>query len=218
MKLITELYEDLEYVTEAAGSNKRTYVKGIFMQSEKKNRNGRIYPKKILENSVDKYVNEYVKNNRALGELNHPPTPMVNPERACMMIESLSWQGNDVIGRAKVLSTPMGKVLESLINDGVKIGVSSRAMGSLRESNGAKYVQDDLQLSAVDAVFDPSAHDAFVDGIMEGVEWIYENGIWKAADLDSAKRMVKQASSKELESVKIKVFETFVTNTLSNIK
>lgn len=218
MRLLTELNENIECLTESAGNAKRTYIHGPFMTAEKTNRNGRVYPKAVLEQAVDTYKAEYVRNNRALGEMNHPSTPQVNPERACIKIESLDWNGNHVVGKAKVLSTPMGKILESLISDGVKIGVSSRAMGSLKESNGVKVVQNDLMLSAVDAVFDPSAHDAFVEGIMEGVEWVYESGLWKQVSIDAAKTRIKTASKRELEMVKLKVFEDFVVNHISRIK
>lgn len=218
MRLLTELHEGVEYLTEERGAAKRTYIQGPFMTAERKNRNGRIYPKAVLENAVNAYNEEYVSTNRALGEMNHPTTPQVNPERACIKIESLKWDGNNVMGRAKVLSTPMGRILESLIHDGVKIGVSSRAMGSLKESNGAKIVQNDLMLSAIDAVYDPSAHDAFVEGIMESAEWIYEGGLWKQVDLDDARKTIKKANRKQLEAVKLKVFEDFVFGHLSKIK
>lgn len=210
MKLLTERTESIEYLTEGSDAGKRTYIQGVFMQAEKKNRNGRVYPKKFLSEAVERYNSEYVSDNRALGELNHPNSPTVNPERACIMIESLKWDNDNVIGKAKVLSTPMGKILESLIHDGVKIGVSSRALGSLKESNGVKYVQNDLVLNAIDAVYDPSAHDAFVTGLMEQAEWIYEAGIWKQIALDEAREQIIKTHIKALEEEKINLFNRFL--------
>lgn len=186
MKLITETifsdYAVKEVLDEATGK-KNLFIEGVFMQSEVKNRNGRIYPRRILEKEVQRYVSEYVNQGRAIGELNHPEYPTPNPERASHLITSLRSEGNDFIGKAKILNTPMGNIVRGLLDDGVKLGVSSRGLGSLSEDNDAKVVQDDFYLSCVDIVGDPSAPSAFVNGIYEGVEWVYQNDrLVKAAE------------------------------------
>jgi len=175
MKLITEHNDQqLEYITEGAGGKKDTYIKGIFMQSEKQNRNGRIYPKVIMEKAVAQYDEKYIKTKRSVGELNHPDGPTINLDKVSHIITELSWQGDDVIGKAKLLNTPMGLIAKGLIEGGVQLGVSSRGMGSLVSKNGKNYVGEDFVLGTVDIVQDPSADNAYVNGIMEGASWIYD--------------------------------------------
>jgi len=178
MKLITEVNESIKVLTEQHEGRPRFFIEGIFLQAEKKNRNGRVYPVGILRNEVDKYVGEFVEQNRAFGELGHPDGPTVNLERVSHMITELYEDGNNFIGKAKIMETPYGKIVGNLLSEGAKLGVSSRGMGSVKERAGANYVQDDFSLAtAADIVADPSAPDAFVDGIMEGKEWVWNNGI-----------------------------------------
>ena len=181
------------------------------MQAETKNRNGRIYKKPILEKEVKRYNKEFVSKNRALGELNHPQGPTVNLDRVSHMIKDLSFDDNNVIGRAKILDTPMGKIAQNLIKEGAQLGVSSRGMGSLEEKNGVNYVKDDFMLSAVDIVADPSAPGAFVDGIMEGKEWIWENGIIKEKDINSYQNIIENANVRELQEKALYVFRDFLS-------
>ena len=178
MKLIAEYTDqNIEILTEAKEDGTKKYsIEGIFMQAESKNRNGRIYPRTVMEGAVSKYVNEQVSKGRAVGELNHPEGPTVNLDKVSHKIENLNWQGNDVVGKATILNTPMGKIVEGLLEGGVKLGVSTRGMGSLQRQNGAMIVGSDFLLNAVDIVQDPSAPSAFVNGIMEGVEWVWNNG------------------------------------------
>ena len=181
MKLITEHFDqELEYLSESRDGKKQHYIEGIFMMSEKENRNGRIYQKPVMESAVNKYTMEQVDKGRAVGELNHPEGPTVNLDKVSHLIESLKWDGNNVIGKAKILDTPMGSIAASLLNSGVKLGVSTRGMGSLVQREGKNYVGNDFRLAAVDIVQDPSAHDAFVDSIYEDIEWVFEasSGIW----------------------------------------
>ena len=200
MLLITEsnldgislLKEDVE------GTTPNYFIEGIFMQSEKKNKNGRVYPKNTLMKEVKRFNDEYVKNRRALGELGHPEGPTVNLDRVSHLIQELWTDGDDVYGRAKIMDTPMGKIVKNLIDEGANIGVSSRGMGSLKKNKkGINEVQDDFTLSAVDIVSDPSAPDAYVNGIMEGKEWVWDNGILKARDIESHKKLIENASSKK---------------------
>lgn len=188
MILIREDFDKIqtEIVTESKedGGKSTMYIEGIFMQDTLKNRNGRIYPKEVLSNAVKQYNEKYVSTKRSLGELNHPTYASVNPERASHMITSLKEDGNNWIGKAKVLNTPMGSIVHNLIEDGVQLGVSSRGLGSVKESKGANVVQNDFWISAVDTVADPSAPDAFVNGIMENKEWILENGVLVEKDLE----------------------------------
>lgn len=207
MKLITEQSDSIEYLIESTDKVKNYFIEGIYMQSDKRNRNGRIYPKDVLEKAVDKYTREQIKTGRAVGELNHPDTPSINLDRVSHKILSLEWRGNNVIGKAKILDTPMGKTVKALMDAEVRLGVSSRGMGSIQEKSNITYVKDDFILSSVDVVQDPSAHEAFVDGIMEGVEWIWENGIFKKSELEYAKNTIKRASSKKLEEAKLKAFK-----------
>jgi hypothetical protein len=175
MKLITEhTDQELEYITEGTGPKKDMFISGIFMQAEKQNRNGRVYPKKIMEGAIARYDEQYIKTKRAVGELNHPEGPTINLDKVSHIITELKWQGNDIMGKAKILNTPMGIIAKGLIEGGVQLGVSSRGMGSLTSRGGQNMVGEDFVLSTVDIVQDPSAHDAFVNGIMEGAEWIHD--------------------------------------------
>ena len=185
MKLIAEYNEhNLECIVEKKEDGTKKYaIEGVFMQSESKNRNGRIYPKKIMESAVSKYVEEQVSQNRAVGELNHPEGPTVNLDKVSHLITDLRWEGNDVVGKASILDTPMGQIVKGLLEGGVNLGVSTRGMGSLEQRGGAMYVKDDFTLSTVDIVQDPSAPNAFVNGIMEGVEWVWNNGILTAQEI-----------------------------------
>ncbi len=211
MKLITEHFDNLEYLTEEKDGQKNTYIEGVFMQAESKNRNGRIYPKEVLFSAVDKYVTEQVKPGRAVGELDHPEGPQINLDKVSHKITELKANGNDVVGKAQILNTPMGKIVEGLIQGGVKLGVSSRGMGTVENSQAGNIVKDDFLLATVDIVQDPSAQGAFVNGIMEGVEWIWDNGILKAQQLEKYETEVRKASSKELTNVQEKVFKDFLS-------
>jgi hypothetical protein len=213
MKLITESIEDIKVLTEEKNGKKNLYIEGIFLQSETKNRNGRIYPFNILDKEVNRYNEEYVKAGRALGELGHPDGPSVNLDRVSHKIVELRSEGTNFYGKARILDTPMGKIAKSLIDEGVKLGVSSRGMGSLEEKNGAKYVRDDFMLAtAADIVADPSAPDAFVQGIMEGKEWIWNNGILKEYRVSEYKKYISEATRKNLEERKLKAFHSFISN------
>ena len=185
MKLIAEYNEsNLECIVEKKEDGSKKYaIEGVFMQSESKNRNGRIYPKKIMEKAVDKYIDEQVSQNRAVGELNHPEGPTVNLDKVSHLITDLRWEGNDVVGKASILDTPMGQIVKGLLEGGVNLGVSTRGMGSLESRGGVNYVGEDFTLSTVDIVQDPSAPNAFVNGIMEGVEWVWSNGILTAQEI-----------------------------------
>lgn len=212
MKLITEHIEDgIEILNEGAGK-KDQYISGVFMQAEQKNRNQRIYPRNVLENAVNIYNDTFVKTNRAGGELNHPEGPIVNPERISHRITELNWNGNDVYGKALILNTPMGQIVKGLIEGGIKLGVSSRGMGTIENKNGQSFVKSDFRLSTVDIVYDPSAPSAFVDGIMEGVEWIWDNGILKAQQVvETYETEIKKATSKQLGELQSKLFEDFLS-------
>lgn len=211
MKLITEMTEEVSCLTEASENGKRKYfIEGCFMQANTVNRNGRVYPSAILENEVNRYNQKYVKENRALGELNHPSGPTVNLDKCSHLITKLVVEGNNVVGRAKLLETPCGMIAQNLIDAGVKLGVSSRGMGSLKEANGYKEVQKDFMLSAVDIVADPSAPNAFVNGIMEGVEWVWDNGILKQEVAESYMKTIKKTPSKLMEKTAISLFEDFM--------
>lgn len=216
MKLFTELVEDVQYLVEEKNGKKDLFITGPFMQAEQKNRNGRVYKLPILEREVKRYTDEYVNTNRALGELGHPNGPSINLDRVCIKIVELKQDGNNFIGKAKVLGTPMGDIAKNLLESGVQLGVSTRGMGSLKEVNGVMEVQDDFFLAtAADVVADPSAPDAFVQGIMEGVEWVWDNGVIKAQQVESYKRTIQKASAQELQTAKLSVFEHFLKS-LSN--
>jgi len=213
MKLITESIEDIRILTEEKDGEKHLYIEGVFLQSEIKNRNGRIYPFDVLNKEVERYSEEYVKAGRALGELGHPDGPTVNLDRVSHKITSLKAEGNNFMGKARILDTPMGKIAKSLLGEGVKLGVSSRGMGSLKEENGVKYVSDDFMLAtAADIVADPSAPDAFVNGIMEGKEWVWEGGLLRERQIQEMKKEIDNASKVELEEKMLSAFDKFLSN------
>tara|TARA_R100000963_G_scaffold32165_1_gene23759 strand:- start:315 stop:962 length:648 start_codon:yes stop_codon:yes gene_type:complete len=214
MKLITETTDTVRSIVEETdeGGSKNHYIEGIFMQAERKNRNGRVYPQKILADEVNRYNKEFVAKNRAMGELNHPDGPTVNLDRVSHIIKELKTDGNDIVGKAKILDTPMGKIAKNLIDEGAKLGVSSRGMGSLEERKGVNYVKDDFLLSAVDLVADPSAPGAFVNGIMEGKEWIWDNGIIREKRIEEYKHIIEKASRHELEEKALNVFNNFMSS------
>ena len=208
---MTENVQFLVETNEETGK-KSHYIKGVFMQAEQKNKNGRVYPLGIMENEVTRYGKEYVAKNRAMGELNHPQGPTVNLDRVSHMIKELNMAGNDVQGKAKIMDTPMGKIAQNLITEGARLGVSSRGMGSLKaNAQGINEVQKDFMLSAVDLVADPSAPGAFVDGIMEGKEWIWENGIFREEIIQQYKEIIEKSSIKELQENAIKSFRHFLS-------
>lgn len=212
MKLITETIENVEVITEGKGADKKLYIEGVFLQSEIKNRNGRMYPFSVLEKEVNRYNEEYVKTSRALGELGHPDGPTVNLDRVSHRITSLKSEGNNFIGRAQIMNTPMGNIAKSLLEDGVKLGVSSRGMGSIDKREDMGVVMDDFMLAtAADIVADPSAPDAFVNGIMEGKEWAWDNGILKETEVAKYKRYVDSATRRNLEERTLRVFNDFLT-------
>lgn len=212
MKLITEHIEDgITAVCEGVGK-KDQYITGVFMQAEQENKNHRIYPRTVLESAVSNYVDSYVKTNRAGGELNHPSGPVVNPERISHRITELKWDGNDVYGKALILNTPMGSIVKGLIEGGIKLGVSSRGMGTIENRSGRSFVKSDYRLSTVDIVYDPSAPSAFVNGIMEGVEWVWDNdGILKAHQVETYETEIKKSSLKNLGKVQANIFEDFLS-------
>jgi hypothetical protein len=213
MKLIAEYNEqNIECIVEAKeDGSKSHFIEGVFMQSEAKNRNGRIYPKAVMEQAVDKYVTDQVKTKRAVGELNHPDGPTVNLDKVSHLIEDLEWKGNDVVGKARILDTPMGNIVKGLLEGGVQLGVSTRGMGSLEERNGTMYVKDDFILNTVDIVQDPSAPTAFVNGIMEGVEWVWNNGIIEAQVIEEMETEIKQAPRTDLYEVQTREFKNFLS-------
>jgi len=211
MKLITEHTNQIEYLSE--GKGKEQYIKGIFMQSDIKNQNGRVYPHAILQKEVKNFNTKYVNEGRALGELGHPMGPVINLDRVSHVIKELTEDGTNFIGKAKVMDTPNGKIVKNFISEGVKLGVSSRGMGSLKlNKKGVNEVQKDFVLSTVDIVADPSAPDAFVNGIMEGKEWVWENGVIKEQDIDAMKKTIMNAKMKELDQKKLEVFQKFLQN------
>ena len=214
MKLISEFndYAVEPVIVESNENGKKDYfIEGIFMQSEIKNRNGRIYPKEVIQKEVKRYNKEFVEQDRAFGELGHPEGPTINLDKVSHMITKLEEDGNNFVGRAKILSTPNGQIVKNLIDDGAKLGVSSRGLGSLESKGNAQYVKDDFQLAtAGDIVADPSAPEAFVEGIMEGVEWVYESGILKAKDLDQMQKDLKTARLNKLEETKLNLWKSFV--------
>jgi len=213
MKLICEQVENVRYVTEAKESGKKDYfIEGIFMQGNIQNRNGRMYPISILQKEAERYMKETVKENRAYGELGHPQGPSINLDRVSHMIKELRQDGNNFYGRAKIMDTPMGNIVKNLMDEGASLGVSTRGMGSIKENKqGFMEVQDDFHLAtAADIVADPSAPDAFVRGIMEGVEWVWDNGLLKAQKLEEMKKTIKRTSSKNLDEAKLSVFASFL--------
>jgi hypothetical protein len=213
MKLITENIEDIQVITEEKNGKKHLYIEGVFLQSEIRNRNGRIYPFDVLNKEVNRYNEEYVKSGRALGELGHPDGPTVNLDRVSHRITELRAEGNNFIGKARILETPMGQIAKSLLEEGVRLGVSSRGMGSIDRREDASYVRDDFMLAtAADIVADPSAPDAFVNGIMEGKEWVWDNGILKEKDVDKYHRYISEATRSQLEERTLNAFKHFLSN------
>ena len=211
MKLITEHTNEIEYLTE--GKGKEQYIKGIFMQSDIKNQNGRVYPHAVLQKEVKNFNTKYVNEGRALGELGHPMGPVINLDRVSHVIKELKEDGKNFIGKAKVMDTPNGRIVKNFISEGVKLGVSSRGMGSLKmNKKGVNEVQSDFVLSTIDIVADPSAPDAFVNGIMEGKEWVWENGVIIEQDIDAMKKIILNAKMKDLEQKKLEVFQKFLQN------
>ena len=216
MKLISE-YQDYSVspviVEENENGKKDYFIEGVFMQSEIKNRNGRVYPKDVMKKEVARYNKEFVEKDRAFGELGHPDGPTINLDKVSHMITKLEEDGNNYVGRAKILTTPNGQIVRNLIDDGAKLGVSSRGLGSLEQKNGAQVVKNDFQLAtAADIVADPSAPEAFVEGIMEGVEWYYESGILKARDFEQMRDDLRSSKLSKLEETKIKAWKKFVEN------
>jgi len=216
MKLISEYNDyrlDQVIVEQNEKGEKEYFIEGVFMQSEIKNRNGRVYPKAIMDKEVNRYREEFIEKGRAFGELGHPEGPTINLDKVSHLIQSLEADGNNYIGKAKILSTPNGQIVRNLLDDGAKLGVSSRGLGSLEEKGGAQYVKGDFQLAtAADIVADPSAPEAFVEGIMEGVEWIMESGILRAVDAESMQRELKTAKLSKLEETKLNLWKRFVEN------
>ena len=212
MKLIAEEVLNVRYLVEEKNGKKEHFIEGIFMQAEKKNRNGRVYPIQTLSKEVSRYNSEYVNKNRAFGELGHPDSPTINLDRVSHMITNLYPDGNNFMGKAKILDTPNGKIVKSLLDGGASLGVSTRGVGSLKPHNGYQLVQDDFHLAtAADIVADPSAPEAFVRGIMENAEWILENGKWTQREFYVAKKMISEAHRNDIENVALKVFTNFLS-------
>ena len=213
MKLICEVNEEVRYLEEDKDGKKGLFIEGIFMQGDIKNRNGRVYPKEVLAKEVKRYNKEYIDKKRAYGELGHPQGPTINLERVSHMITQLQQDGSNFVGKAKIMTeTPYGQIVQSLIKEGAQLGVSSRGMGSLKQKNGANEVQNDFYLAtAADIVADPAAPNAFVNGVMESKEWVWDNGIIREADVADMQKDIKTASKSELEDVKLKVFEDFLS-------
>ena len=213
MKLISEEIQNAEYLVEETNGKKNYKIKGIFLQSDIKNRNGRVYPNEILHKEVTRYNREFINKNRAFGELGHPDGPVVNLERVSHMITKLHPDGQNFIGEAKIMNTPYGKIVKGLIDEGAQLGVSSRGMGSLQTRGGVNYVGEDFYLAtAADIVADPSAPDAFVEGIMENKEWVWDNGVLVEKNIDAWKREIESAKRHALAEAKVKVFKTFLKN------
>ena len=213
MKLITETIEDIEVLTEEKKNGGRDYkIRGVFMQADIKNRNGRVYPVDTLAKEVTRYTKEFINKKRAFGELGHPDGPTVNLERVSHMITSLKPEGKNFIGEAKVMDTPYGKIVKNLIDEGAQLGVSSRGMGSIQQSQGRNVVGKDFYLAtAADIVADPSAPDAFVEGIMEGKEWVWDNGVLKSTEVEQYKEEIERTKRKELAEVKANIFKDFLS-------
>ena len=213
MKLITEHLEAVNYITEAnEKGEKNVFIEGVFMQAEQENRNKRIYHKNVLSEATAKYVKEQVKTGRAVGELNHPEGPQINLDKVSHRITSLKFEGNDVVGKALILDTPMGKIVKGLVEGGVKLGVSSRGMGTVERRENKSYVKDDFILNTIDIVQDPSAPSAFVEGIMEGVEWVWDNGLLKPQQIEEYETEIRKASSRRLSEAQENVWQDFLSN------
>ena len=219
MKLMAEyIDQNIETViTEAKDGKPKSFaIEGVFAQAEQKNRNGRIYPKPIMEKAVDKYVTEQVAQKRSVGELNHPEGPTVNLDKVSHLITQLEWKGNDVVGKAQILDTPMGQIVKGLLEGGVQLGVSTRGMGSLETRSGVNYVRDDFILNTVDIVQDPSAPAAFVNGIMEGVDWVWNNGVIQPQVIEKMETEIKTAPRKHLYETQVREFKNFLSFLKSN--
>jgi|TARA_R100000455_G_C6213506_1_gene80308 hypothetical protein len=213
MKLIREEITDIEFVTEETNNKKNYFIKGVFMQADLKNRNGRVYPMETLNKEVSRYTKKFINEKRAFGELGHPDGPTVNLERVSHMITKLYPDGKNFMGEAKITNTPYGNIVKSLIDEGAKLGVSSRGMGSLENRSGANYVKSDFYLAtAADIVADPSAPDAFVQGVMEGKEWVWDNGIIKEVEVNELREEIERAKRHELAEKKAAVFNKFLKN------
>jgi len=212
MKLITETIEDIEVITEEKSGKTNYKIRGVFMQADIKNRNGRVYPVETLAREVKRYTNEFINKKRAFGELGHPDGPTVNLERVSHMITSLKPEGKNFIGEAKIMDTPYGKIVKNLIDEGAQLGVSSRGMGSIQQSQGRNIVGRDFYLAtAADIVADPSAPDAFVEGIMEGKEWVWDNGMLKSRSIEAYKEEIERSKRHELAEVKTRIFADFIS-------
>ncbi len=219
MKLMAEYIDQAieSVITEAKDGKPKSFaIEGVFAQAEQKNRNGRVYPKQIMESAVDKYVTEQVAQKRSVGELNHPEGPTVNLDKVSHLITKLEWNGNDVIGKAQILDTPMGQIVKGLLEGGVQLGVSTRGMGSLETRSGVNYVRDDFILNTVDIVQDPSAPAAFVNGIMEGVDWVWNNGVIEAQVIEKMETEIKVAPRKHLYETQVREYKNFLSLLKSN--
>jgi len=213
MKLIVEHIEDIEFLVEEKDGKEYTYIQGVFLQGDIKNRNGRVYPMPILQREVTNYSANYIDKSRALGELGHPDGPTINLDRVSHKIVELYQDGSNFIGKAKLLETPMGNIAKNLLREGVQLGVSSRGVGSLDSKGGSNYVRDDFMLTtAADIVADPSAPDAFVNGIMEGKEWVWDNGLLKESEIQRVKEQLNKVSKAQLEETILESFEKLLFN------
>ena len=212
MKLISEFNDvGFEVLTEEKNGKKKYVIEGIFAQADKKNRNGRVYPKPVMEKAVGKYHADQVSKGRAVGELNHPEGPTVNLDKVSHKIDELKFEGSDVVGKATILDTPMGEIVKGLLDGGVQLGVSTRGMGSLMQQNNAMVVKDDFMLNAIDIVQDPSAPSAFVNGVMEGVDWVWHNGILEPQAIEKMETEIKKAPRKDLYEVQVREFKNFLS-------
>ncbi len=212
MRLIKEHTEQVNLIVEEKlGKGKEYFIEGVFLQSNLKNRNGRVYPKDVMAKEVKRYTEEYINKNRAFGELGHPDSPTINLDRVCMMIKNLKEDGDNWVGKAKIMDTPYGKIVKNLIDEGAQLGVSSRGMGTLTQKNGVNVVGNDFMLAtAADIVADPSAPNAFVEGVMEGKEWVIVDGKFVERDLREAQALIRKTSSRNLEEAKLKLFQSFL--------
>jgi len=222
MKLITELFEDVQYIAEAKeNGEKEHFIEGVFLQANRKNRNGRIYPLNIMEDEVNRYMNDVVKHNRGYGELGHPQGPQINLDRVSHIITELRRDGDNFVGKARLTDTPMGNIAKGLLKSGANLGVSSRGMGTLKESQGAMVVQSDYRIAtAADIVADPSAPNAFVKGIMENVDWVYDpvKGTWHEEQLDIIKKSLNKMTISEMQEKQLSVFSEYIASlTIKNI-
>ena len=217
MKLISEFNDqELNFITEGKDDEKKYVIEGIFAQANNKNRNGRIYPREVMSSAINKYNRDQVAPGRAVGELNHPEGPTVNLDKVSHKIDNLVLEGNDVMGKATILNTPMGEVVKGLLDGGVKLGVSTRGMGSLEQRNNAMVVKPDFMLNAIDIVQDPSAPGAFVNGVMDGVEWVWHNGIIEAKTIEKMETEIKNAPRANLYETQVREFKNFLSLLKSN--